>query len=61
MMIIPPLMSNRCDAREHVPDPCKKPRINDALQIYGHLLPNMQSDAAEKMDALLMPDNPARE
>lgn len=26
------------------------------LQIYGHLLPNMQSDAAEQMDAWLLGD-----
>ena len=28
------------------------------LQIYGHLLPNMQADAAERMDFLLRPDGP---
>ena len=31
------------------------------LQIYGHLLPNMQSDAAEKMDAMLMPESAAKD
>lgn len=32
--------------------------INITLQIYGHLLPNMQHEAADRLDFLLRPDGP---